>query len=100
MTLYLDVWLMLSSREDFFPEIFSMLVGTDRLYTQKRFKKYQLETLFEDDNVKARGKYGTPEGTFSFLFLSCTHKLLTRFNKHNNSFNRLFMSFEQVICLV
>ena len=65
--------------------------------------------------------YGTPEETFSFLFLSCAHKLLTRFNniitrlndllcrthklfilfqQHNNSFKRLNMSFEQVIYLV
>ena len=24
--------------------------------------------------------YATPDGTFSFLFLSCAHKLLIRFN--------------------
>ena len=65
--------------------------------------------------------YGTPEGTFSVLFLSCTHKLLTRFDniitrlndllsrsnklfilfkQDNNSFKRLIMSFKQVIYLV
>ena len=62
--------------------------------------------------------YGTPEGTLSVLFLSCTHKLLTRFDniitrlndllsrsnklfvlfkQDNNSFKRLIMSFKQVI---
>ena len=65
--------------------------------------------------------YGTPEGTFSVIFLSCTHKLLTRFDniitrlndllsrsnklfilfkQDNNSFKRLIMSFKQVIYLV
>ena len=65
--------------------------------------------------------YGTPEGTFSVLFLSCTHKLLTRFDniinrlndllsrsnklfilfkQDNNLCKRLIMSFEQVIYLV
>ena len=62
--------------------------------------------------------YGTPEGTFSVLFLSCTHKLLTRFDniiirlndllsrsnklfilfkQDNNSFKRLIMSFNSFI---
>ena len=79
------------------------------------------------DNVKFNKKmdldfvYGNPEGTFSFLFLSCAPKLLTRFNniitrlndficrsnklftlvkQDNNSFKRLIMSYAQVIYLV
>ena len=61
------------------------------------------------------------KGTFSFLFLSCTHKLLIRlsniitrlndllcrsnklfilFKQDNNSLKRLIMSFKQVIYLV
>ena len=33
--------------------------------------------------------YGTPEETFSFLFLSCAHKLLTRFNNIMTRLNDL-----------
>ena len=65
-------------------------------------------------------EYGTPEGTFSFLFLSCTHKLLAllkiiktrlndllcRSNKLNilfkqdsNLFKRLIMSFNKLLIL-
>ena len=67
-------------------------------------------------NIFQRLLYGTPEGTFSVFFLSCTHKLLTRFDniitrlndllcrlnklfilfkQDSNSFKRLIMSFKQ-----
>ena len=49
---------MLCSREEFsFRNVYvSMLVGTKQVYTQKWFKKYGLETLFEDNIVKVREK--------------------------------------------
>ena len=84
--------------------------------------------VIEKRKTKKSDIYGTPEGTFSVLFLSCTHKLLTRFDniitrlndllsrsnklfilfkqdnnsfkQDNNSFIRLIMSFKQVINLV
>ena len=79
------------------------------------------ESQIFPQNCLMRLFYGTPEGTFSVLFLSCTHKLLTRFDniitrlnyflsrsnklfilfkQDNNSFKRLIMSFKQVIYLV
>ena len=46
MTLYLDFWLMLCSREEFsFRNVYvSILEGTKQLYRPKWFKKYQLES--------------------------------------------------------
>ena len=41
--------------------------------------------------------YGTPEGTFSFLFLSCTHKLLTRFNNIITRLNDLLCRLNMII---
>ena len=41
--------------------------------------------------------YGTPEGTFSFLFLSCMHKLLTRFNKIITRLNDLLCRLNKII---
>ena len=63
----LDFWLMLCSREEVsFRNIYvwyrnksinvSMLVASKQLYMQKWFKKYQLETLFKDDNVRPKEK--------------------------------------------
>ena len=58
MTLDLDLWLMLWSREEFsFRNVYaSMLAGTNQLYMQKRFKKYRLETPISDDNVNEKDK--------------------------------------------
>ena len=52
---------MLCSREEFsFRYVYvSMLVGTKRRYTHKWFKNYRLETLLEDDIVKAKRKTST-----------------------------------------
>ena len=41
--------------------------------------------------------YGTPEGTFSFLFLSCAHKLLTRFNNIITRLNDLLCRTHKLI---
>ena len=41
--------------------------------------------------------YGTPEGTFSFLFLSCAHRLLTRFNNIITRLNDLLCRTQKLI---
>ena len=44
-------------------------------------------------------KYGTPEETFSFLFLSCAHKLLTRFNNIITRLNDLLCRMHKLFIL-
>ena len=43
--------------------------------------------------------HGTPEGTFSFLFLSCAHKLLTRYNNIITRLNDLSCRTHKLIIL-
>ena len=68
-----------------------MLVGTIQLYTHKWVKKYQLETLFEDDIVKAREKRQ--------IFKIVRVFLVADSNVFNNSFVFLY-SGEQTLATI
>ena len=61
-----------------------------------------LYMLFISINGNEDGKscwYGTPEGTFSSLFLSCAHRLLTRFNNIITRLNYLLCRTHKLIIL-
>ena len=63
--------------------------GTDRLFPL-------VNAMKESDYIVY---YGTPEGTFSFLFLSCAHKLLTRFNNIITRLNDLLCRMHKLVIL-